>query len=392
MLICASCAAVKADDVAMKAILLAAGEGSRLRPLTTNKPKPMIRAANKPIAQYGVEALVAAGIREQTIVVGYRRTKVQSYFGDGVKFGAKISYAFQEALLGTAHAVAMAPRPGTPFVVLGADNVIEPAVIKQLLSAGVDKPTIVIRRSDKPSRYGVVKAAEGRLVSIEEHPDTPASEWINTGVYLFPDAYHAKIVALVEEGHLGIPDVLNALVAKGDQIRVVRTDALWCDAVYPWDLLDVHARLLSGARAPELGPRVVGESPLLVGESSSIGPNTVLGAGTSIGSNVTIHAGCILENCIVYDDVQIGPGSILQDTIIGEGTRIGPRFTAVSGACDIPTPDGWHHLEDFGAILGEDVVVGGNVTLLPGAVLGNKVVVDHGKTVGKFVSDHGKVL
>ena len=85
-----------------RAIVLAAGEGSRLRPFTANKPKPMVRAANKPILQYGMEALAANGIRDITIVVGYHREKIQAYFGDGGKLGVRITYAFQDSLRGTA--------------------------------------------------------------------------------------------------------------------------------------------------------------------------------------------------------------------------------------------------------------------------------------------------
>src|SRR4051812_30966027 len=107
----------------MRAIILAAGEGSRLRPLTADKPKPMIRIANKPIIQHAIEALVDQGVKDVTMVVGYHREKVQSHFQDGRRYGARISYAFQNVLSGTAPALLAAPCPDAPFLVLSGDNV-----------------------------------------------------------------------------------------------------------------------------------------------------------------------------------------------------------------------------------------------------------------------------
>lgn len=369
----------------MRAIILAAGEGSRLRPYTADKPKPMVRATNKPILQHCVDALVANNIRDITIVAGYHREKIQSYFADGKKFGANITYAFQDALTGTARALATAPRPDAPFLVLGGDNVVDASLIKAALDAPA--PAIVVHRSTRPHRYGVTTLDGDKLTQIVEKPAHPKSEWVNTGVYSLTPEFHDRAVALAESG-AGIPDILQQAIHEGVRIRAVKSDALWSDAVYPWDLLRVHADLLHAnpGKPPVLAGAHV-EPPVLLGHDVAVGLGTTLGAGTCIGNNVVIGPNCVLENCVVYDDVQIGAGSVLRNSILGAGTRIGPRFTSISGPCDVKLADGWHHLEDFGSVVGEDARIGGVVTLTPGSVVGNAATIHHGRTIQGFMED-----
>lgn len=370
----------------MKSIILAAGEGSRLRPYTADKPKPMVRAVNKPILQHCVEALVANGIRDITLVAGYHREKIQSYFADGKRFHANIRYAFQDALTGTARALATAPRPDGPFLLLGGDNVVDASLIKAALDAPA--PAIVVHRSTRPNRYGVATLDGERLAQIVEKPQNPRSEWVNTGVYALTPEFHDRAVQLAEAGAAGIPDLLQQAILDGVKIRAVKSDALWSDAVYPWDLLRAHADILHAqpARTTALTGAHI-EPPVLLGNDVAVGLGSTLGAGTCVGDNVVIGPNCVLENCVLYDDVQLGAGSVLRNTIVGAGTRIGPRFTAISGPCDVKLADGWHHLDDFGSVVGEDARIGGVVTLTPGSVVGNGAIVHHGRTIQGFMED-----
>ncbi|MFA5861480.1 MAG: sugar phosphate nucleotidyltransferase [Candidatus Thermoplasmatota archaeon] len=380
----------------MRGVILSAGEGSRLRPFTSDKPKPMVCAANKPIMQHAVEALVANGIKDIVIVAGYHRERIQSHFGDGKKFGARVTYAFQDVLSSTARALATAPAPREPFLVLSGDNVVDAALVKSLLGAPGAGPALAIHRSDHPHRYGVITLDGSRVQAVVEKPRDPQSEWVNTGVYRLTPEFHARATKATEqpfEHPPGLPDLLQAAIDEGVRVEAVKTDALWSDAVYPWDLLRVHADILRNGRTSQpVFPGVHVEQPVLVGEGASIGPGTILNVGTCIGNNVNIGPNCVLENCVIYDDVQIGASSILRNTIIGEGTRIAPRFTAISDACDIRTTDGWHHLDDFGSIIGEDARIGGNVVLLPGTVLGNRARVAHAKTVHGNIEDNASVV
>jgi NDP-sugar pyrophosphorylase family protein len=377
----------------VKAILLAAGEGSRLRPLTASKPKPMIRAANKPIAQYAVEALVQNGVTDITFVLGYHRAKVQSYFQDGNRFGARISYVFQDALLGTANAFATTPRPDGLALVLGADNVVDAALIKSLLGAPGKGSALVVHHTDSPSRYGVVTLNGDVVTRIVEKPKEPRSDWVSTGVYRLGPAAHDLARSLAATGPTGLPEVLQARIDQGDRVEAVKSEDLWADAVYPWDLLRVQAEILRRhAHKPPALPGVDVATNVLVGAGTTVGAGSVLGVGTCVGANVEIGAHCVIENSVIYDDARIGAGSILQNSIVGEGTRLGPRATAIAGACDVRTSDGWHALDDFGSVIGEDAEIGGNVTFLPGTILGNKTKVAHSRTVSGTVPDSSRIV
>lgn len=378
----------------MRAIVLAAGEGSRLRPLTATRPKPMVEAANRPILAYALDALVQNGIQDVTLVVGYHRERIQAYFEDGRRFGARISYVFQSALLGTAHALSLCDLPKEDYVVLGGDNVVDADIIREVIAAK-GETVLAAKRSENPSKYGVL-TLEGPIVRrIEEQPAGHASELVNTGLYRFSPSFEPLFRREIGRGKMGITHVLNALIAEGHPVHAVAGRGLWADAVYPWDLIDLNAYLLAktAPAAPPAKPASAAiESPVLVGSDVEIGAHTVVSASSSIGSNVTIGAGSVVDNCIVYDDAQIGAGSVLRNSIVGHGARIGARFTAIAGASTARTVDGFHDLKDFGCVVGEDALVGGGVTVAPGSLIGNRARVAHGRFLSGNVEEGSIVV
>ena len=153
----------------MKAVILAAGEGTRLRPFTTSEPKPMICIANRPILEYAIEALAKNGITEITIVVGYKKERIMTHFRDGKDLGVKISYVEQKkrvAKAGTAYALSMVKgKVKGDFLLLPGDNIISPSLIGDLLMKK-GKYRIVITESETPSKYGVVELSGGSVKSI----------------------------------------------------------------------------------------------------------------------------------------------------------------------------------------------------------------------------------
>lgn len=390
----------------MRAIVLAAGEGSRLRPLTHTLPKPMLRVANRPIAAYAVEALVANGIKDITFVGGYRREKLQSYFEDGKHFGARIDYAFQEVLLGTAHALAQVDFRKEPVVVMGGDNVVDARLVKDLL-AGKEPHRLVVTRSPTPSKYGVVTLDRARVARIEEKPRDYQSEIVNTGVYHFPAGFHDELAERVRRGIGGLSLVLQDLLASGTPIGAVQSEGLWMDAVYPWDLLGLNdalvRRAIHAAGLPQPpGPVAQGQGttrratthvqgPVLLGEGCLLEAGVAIGPTTSLGSNVTIGANSVVENSILMDDVRLGPGSIVRNSILAEGVTTGPRFTTLAGPCEYRAEDGWHALEDFGTVVGNDARLGGNVTIDPGVTVGAGARVGSGAWLRRSVGPDAEV-
>ena len=167
-----------------QAVILAAGEGQRLRPFTATKPKVMLSIAGKPIVQYVVEALAQNGIRDILMVVGYRREQVFDYMGSGERFGVDITYITQESQLGTAHALAQAKTvTESEFLVLSGDNLIEADAIAQFVA--VKPEAMLVKMVDNPARYGVVTIENGMVKDIIEKPQEAKSNVVNTGIYAF---------------------------------------------------------------------------------------------------------------------------------------------------------------------------------------------------------------
>src|SRR3990172_5138399 len=201
-----------------QAVILAAGEGQRLRPFTVTKPKAMIAIAGQPILQYVVEALARNGIRNIVIVVGYRREQVFNYMGSGEKFGVNITYITQERQLGTAHALMQVSKAvQDEFLVLPGDNLIEANTIAKFVSARPD--TVLVKSVENTARYGVVTTEGDMVQSIQEKPREAECDIINTGIYAFSKRVFDFIAA-----ELAIPDVINNMIAQGCGVSAQETE------------------------------------------------------------------------------------------------------------------------------------------------------------------------
>ncbi|MBI4181325.1 MAG: NTP transferase domain-containing protein, partial [Chloroflexi bacterium] len=221
-----------------QAVILAAGEGQRLRPFTVTKPKAMLTIAGKPILQYVVEALAQNGIRQIVIVVGYKRGQVFDYMGDGERFGVDITYVTQEKQLGTAHALLQAKDAvENEFLVLPGDNLIEAGTIARFVAM---KPNaLLIKKVDNTARYGVVTTDDDVVKDIVEKSREAKGNLINTSIYAF-----SREVFDFIENEVDIPDVINKMLARGCAIGARETDGSWLDVVYPWDILSLNDAVL----------------------------------------------------------------------------------------------------------------------------------------------------
>ena len=169
----------------MKAIILAAGEGIRLRPFTFSRPKSMIPIADKPILEYAINSLKECGLEDVTLVVGYRKESIMNYFEDGLDFGVRIEYVEQEQQLGTAHAIKQVEEcVDDRFVVLNGDNLVEERLIKDILDNETGNITVVTALREDARGYGVIIPEGEKVVQIIEKPPSPARTQTNTAVYL----------------------------------------------------------------------------------------------------------------------------------------------------------------------------------------------------------------
>ena len=283
-----------------QAVILAAGEGQRLRPFTVNKPKTMLSIADKPILQYVVESLAQNGIRNIIVVVGYRREQIFDYIGDGEQLGVNIDYIPQERQLGTAHALMQVKEAvEDEFLVLPGDNLIDADTITQFITM---KPNaMLVKKVEDTTRYGVVNIEGGLVRNIIEKPREAENDIINTGIY----AFTGEIFSFIGN-ELDIPDVINNMISQDYIINAVETDGTWLDIVYPWDILELNDAVLRKIPASlggtiEEGATVkglvsIGKDTLIRSNSYIVGP-AVIGTNCDIGPNV-----CILPATSIGDN------------------------------------------------------------------------------------------
>lgn len=389
-----------------QAVILAAGEGQRLRPFTVTKPKAMLSVADKPILAYVIESLAQNGIRNIVLVAGYKKEQIFNYLGSGEQFGVTVTYVTQDKQLGTAHALAQAKEcVDDEFLVLPGNKLIDAATIAHFVHA---KPqAVLVKRVENPIRYGVVNV-EGEVVKrITEKPKEAESSLINTGIY----AFNKEVFSFIES-ELGITDALNNMIARGMCICACETEGTWLDIVYPWDMISLNSAIINTIPAVVDGTIEHGVSinglvsvgkdtiirsnsyivgPVVIGEGCEIGPNVCILPATSIGKNVVISPFSDIENSVVGDDVSIGPGSIVQDSVIDRGTIMGGHFTACSDDVEIVV-NGEIHLIKIGAMLGECCNLGNSVTIQPGAIIGNHSRIKALKLISGALPDGSLVL
>jgi UDP-N-acetylglucosamine diphosphorylase/glucosamine-1-phosphate N-acetyltransferase len=389
-----------------QAVILAAGEGQRLRPFTVTRPKVMLEIAGKPILQYVIEALAQNGIREIILVVGYCKEQIFDHFGTGEHLGVELVYITQERQLGTAHALARAKDVvHDEFLVLAGDNLIDAATIAGLVSA--ESPTILLKQVPDVRRYGVVTVEDEALIGIIEKPAEARTDRINTGTYVF-----SKDIFNYIDQELDIPEVVNKMLASGITIRAVETQDTWLDVVYPWDIIKLNGAVLEHL-TPQTGGTIeagvmmkglvaIGKGtvirsnsyivgPVLIGENCEIGPNVCIFPATSLGNNVAVSPFTTIDNSIVSDDVSIGPASILQDSFIDKGCTISGHFTACKGEADIRV-DHEYHTVNIGALVGVGCSLGSSVVAQPGIILGNYCTVQSMKTISGRLPDKARLF
>ena len=390
----------------MKAVILAAGEGQRLRPFTATKPKVMIKVGNKPILEYVVEALKNSGVRDLTMVVGYKKDRVMDYFGNGKNFGVRIDYVIQKQQLGTAHALKQVEgKVSGKFIVLPGDNIIDSKTVESVISS--EGYSIVYKVVKEPTKYGVLIVENGAVKKIVEKPKEEVSYLANTGIYLLDDGIFEFIG---EERDL--PNVINRMIESGKEFAAIRSEGVWLDVVYPWDIPKVNDLALSfrGKRIAgkvERGATIVGDvligkgsvvrsgayirGPAIIGENCEIGANSVILPATSIGDNAKIEEFSRVENCVIAENVTVGANSYLKDSVIDSGTVIEPKTVFMSERSEVRV-DGEVREVKAGAFVGEGCRIGAGSVLRGGTIVGNYCNIAPLKVVHGKLEDNARVL
>jgi len=401
----------------MKCVILAAGEGNRMHPLTYTRPKVMLPIAGKPILEWNLLNARAAGLKEFIFVVSYKSEMVREYFGDGKPWNVKINYVNQGKAMGTAHAIGTVEPFVSDCIVLCGDTIFGTNDIKQIAKKGTK---IGLVKIDNATEYGIVELKGKHVVKIYEKMDYPSSNVINAGIYHFNKHIFDSIrkTEKSSRGEFEITDSINILVSKEPMESVFLKE--WRDVVYPWNLLDANEELLKKMKTKIQGTVeknvtvkgiiVVGkdtvirsgtyiEGPVVIGNNSKIGPNCYLRPYTTIGNNCHVGNACEVKNSIIMDNTNIphqnyvGDSIIGQDCNLGAGTKIAnlrldkKNVTLVLNGKKLDTKR-----RKLGAIIGDTVQTGINVTINIGSVIGNDVYIGPGAIVKGEVTPQTRIL
>jgi bifunctional UDP-N-acetylglucosamine pyrophosphorylase/glucosamine-1-phosphate N-acetyltransferase len=393
----------------VKAVVLAAGEGVRLQPLTFTRPKHMISVGGKPILEHCLDAVKACGINHVIIVVHYMADVIRQHFGSGEKFGLEIEYFEQPSVLGTGNAVSVVePFIEDDFVLVYGDLLFTPEALKKVLnlhSAKKPAATLAVVPVERPEDYGVLEIERDGLVKrIIEKParEEAPSNMANAGIYTFSTEIFSKIrkIKASSRGEWEITDAIQLLIKEGGSVFAVEIPrADWFDIGRPWDLLEANRWVLNRMEHKilgfvETGAHITGpvtvaetahvrsgayiEGPAYIGEHSDIGPNCYIRPCTSIGRKVRIGNACEIKNSIIMDGVHIGHLSYVGDSIVGENCNLGAgtitaNYRLDAGTVKMMVKD---KLVDsgrtkLGAVLGDNVKTGINALFMPGVKVGN---------------------
>lgn len=391
------------------AVILAAGEGKRLRPLTRYRPKPMLPVAGSPVLERVFDAVLEVGVTNLHVVVGYKRDRVRESFGSTYR-NAEITYHIQEKQLGSGHAFAQTAGVTTdPVLVVNGDQIIAPMLADSVIDAhekNSSPATLSAVKSEKAAVYGAVTLREGVVTELIEGRSEREYGLLNAGVYVFdPEVYDAVERTPRIDGSTTLPGLIEHLIETDRRVEGVDTTGYWSDATYPWDLPAVtRGELNRGAVSlPQRSDGVwtadsatVADSatlrrPVAVLGDAAIAPQTVIGPNTAVGQNVTIGANSVVEGSVIDDDSRIGPGSVVVDSVLGQQVSLGSGASLSGGRADVQIGETVYPDHRLGTVLADRAVVEGGVTFRPGTLVGAEATVRAGVVVSENVPADAEV-
>jgi bifunctional UDP-N-acetylglucosamine pyrophosphorylase/glucosamine-1-phosphate N-acetyltransferase len=409
----------------LKTLILAAGEGTRMRPLTANTPKPLLLVAGKPFLQHIIESLKAVKIKDILILIGWRQERIKEYFGNGKKFGVNITYLEQDERLGTAHAISIAePHINKSFLCINGDIVINNKFITHMIKTHqkFKESIMALQEVPNPSDYGVVELKKDHVTRIVEKPIKPKSNLINTGIYILTPEIFEKISETPKSsrGEYEITDSLQLLVNEKKLFGTVPSYS-WVDVSLPWHLLDANKILSENIRSSHSnaklesnvtlrGKIIIGkgtivrngsylEGNIIIGENCDIGPNCYIRGTTTIGDKCRIGNAVEIKNSIIMHGNKIPHHNYVGDSILGENCNLGSgtkianlKLNESNIHVDMKGSSIDTGRRKLGVIMGNDVKTGINSMINVGTVIGEYSEIGPGAFVSGYIAPRSRIL
>lgn len=416
--------------IMMKAVILAAGLGTRMRPLTFTKPKFLLPVGGKPALDHVVSLLRNAGVNKIAMVVGFGKEQIMERYGKGKSFGVDVEYLEQKELLGTANAVQLAEKfvAGERFMVMNGDTLVDQESLNAFVArykklAGSESFSCLMGtiEVEDPGQFGIVFTKEGRVTGIVEKPKRVKSRLANAGVYIFDSKIFDAIKRTKKSprGEYELTSSMQMLIDEGGEVYTSPLD-LWTDIGRPWDLLIANEYFLRNLKGEIRGKVEHGayiesnvyvgegsrirsgsyiEGPTYVGSNCDIGPNCFIRPSTSIGDHVRVGNGVEIKNSIIMDHSHVAHLSYVGDSIIGSRCNLGAGTTIANLRLD----EGAVKMKvsgkvvdtgrrKLGTVIGDDVKTGVNSMINPGVKIGPNAAVGPGAVVYDDVQPNTLVI
>ena len=380
------------------ALILAAGKGTRMWPLSENTPKPLLPLGGLPIIEIQIQELKKVGVEDLYILIGYRMKEISDYL-NGIDLGINITYLVQEEQKGTGHAVNQAKgKIKGSFYCLNGDIVINAENLERL-GNNEDKLTMMVTKVADGSNFGVVESKNGYLVSIIEKGISGKSV-INTGIFLFNEKIFTAIDG-IGKSIRGEYELTDALGSISDQIHIIEYQGQWKDIGNPWELITANEEYMKDkfeniegivedyvtikgnlnlGKGSILKSGTYIEGPVWIGENCVVGPNAYLRGGTVLCGKNKIGASTEVKNTIFLKGAKAPHHNYVGDSIIGEDTNLGSGTKIANLRFDKKTIELTHQGEKIdsgrrklGAILGKNIKTGINASINAGSIIGNDV-------------------
>ena len=382
------------------ALILAAGKGTRMWPLTENIPKPLLSICGLPIIERQIQELKKVGVKKLYILIGYQMKELSDYLGK-TKFGIDIEYIIQEEQKGTGHAVNQAKNiiQGN-FYCINGDLIINSKNLERL-KENENNLTMMVTNVKDGSNFGVIESMNGRLVSINEKGISGKSR-INAGLFLFNEKIFDAIDN-IEKSIRGEYELTDALQDISNDIHILEYQGFWKDIGAPWDLITANEKYMHKLKNQIKGTiednvvikgnihleenSVIKsgtyiEGGVWIGKDCTVGPNSYLREGTVLCGKNKVGASTEIKNSILMNGAKAPHHNYVGDSIIGENSNLGSGTKIANLRLDKKEIIVVHKgmkintgRKKLGAIIGSNVNTGINASINAGTILGNNVKV-----------------